>query len=60
MAKIPLNKVRKDTRILGIERYNNFTSGSKRYKNLRNRKIHRKDTRILGIEERYIEKIQEF
>ena len=39
MAKIPLNKVRKDTRILGIERYNNFTSGSKRYKNLRNRKI---------------------
>ena len=39
MAKIPLNKVRKDTRILGIERYSNFTSGSKRYKNLRNRKI---------------------
>lgn len=37
MAKIPLNKVRKDTRILGIERYNNL------------RPV-RKDTRILGIE----------
>ena len=39
MAKIPLNKVRKDTRILGIERYNIFL-----------RPVTRKDTRILGIE----------